>query len=123
MIRPREGVVVAGRYTLVRHLARGGMGSVWIARHRELEIDVTVKFMAAELIASPEARARFELEAKVAARLRSQHVVQVHDYGVEDDAPYIVMELLEGESLSSRLGASARISVPDTARILNQICK
>ena len=89
MITPEQGVVIAGRYTLVRPLARGGMGSVWIARHRDLEIDVTVKFMAPTLVASAEARTRFEREARVAARLNSQHVVQVLDYGVEDGNPYI----------------------------------
>src|SRR6185436_6077847 len=123
MITPGEGVIIAGRYTLVRPLARGGMGSVWIARHRELEIDVTVKFMAPMLVEALEARTRFEREAKVAARLRSQHVVQVLDYGVEDGTPYIVMELLKGESLSARIAREGRLPMPVAARIVVQICK
>ncbi|APR78295.1 Putative serine/threonine-protein kinase pknH [Minicystis rosea] len=123
MIVPQPGVVIAGRYTLVRPLARGGMGSVWIAHHRDLEVDVTVKFMAPSLVASPDARLRFEREAKGAARIRSQHVVQVHDYGVEDETPYIVMELLKGESLWTRLAREGRLPLPVTARLLVQICK
>src|SRR5262249_41842231 len=123
MITPRAGVVIAGRYALVRTLASGGMGSVWIAHHRELDVDVTVKFMAPSLVASPEACARFEREAKVAARLDSQHVVQVLDYGVEDETPYMVMELLKGESLSTRLSRVGRLPIPDMARLVVQICK
>lgn len=123
MITPGPGAVIARRYTLTRLLGRGGMGSVWLARHRDLEIDVAVKFMAPALVASPEARMRFEREAKVAAPLGSQHVVQIHDYGVEDDTPYIIMEVLKGESLSARLARQKRLSPPVAARLLVQICK
>jgi len=123
MLIPDHGVVVAGRYTLDRPLARGGMGSVWIAHHRELEIDVTVKFMAPALVDSAEMRTRFEREAKVAARLRSQHVVQVLDYGVGDGMPFIVMELLKGESLADRLARVGRLALPAASLLLGQICK
>ncbi len=123
MITPAVGVVVGGRYVLVRLLAKGGMGSVWIARHRELDVDVTVKFMMPTLIESAELCARFEREAKVAARLRSQHVVQVLDFGIDDGMPYIAMELLQGESLSDRLKREPRFALPKTAQILGQVCK
>jgi serine/threonine protein kinase len=123
VISPRQGVVVAGRYALVRQLARGGMGSVWLARHKELDIDVTVKFMAPTLIASSEARIRFEREAKIAARLHSQHVVHVLDYGVADGTPYFAMELLKGESLATRLTRDGRLTIPQTAKIVVQIAK
>ena len=68
------GQVVAGRYRLERALARGGMGSVWIARHLQLDIDVAVKFMTAEAATSANARVRFEREAKAAAKLKSAHI-------------------------------------------------
>src|SRR5262245_3265527 len=123
MIIAHEGVVIAGRYTLVRALARGGMGSVWVAHPREPDIDVTVKFMAPTLVEAIEARTRFEREAKVAARLRSQYVVQILDYGVEESTPYIVMELLTGESLSARLTREGRLSMPSAARLVVQIGK
>jgi serine/threonine-protein kinase len=71
MMTLAAGVVVGDRYVLVRPLAQGGMGSVWIARHRELDVDVTVKFMMPTLLKSVELRGRFEGQAKVAARLRS----------------------------------------------------
>ena len=99
------------------------MGSVWIARHLQLDIDVAVKFMTAEAAASPDARSRFEREAKAAARLKSAHIVQVLDYGVEDDVLHIVMELLVGEDLATRLDRVGRLSLPEVARILGQACK
>jgi len=123
MMMPEVGVVVGGRYVLIRLLAKGGMGSVWIARHRELDVDVTVKFMMPTLIESTELRARFEREAKVAARLRSQHVVQVLDFGIDDGMPYIAMELLQGENLGDRMKREPRIPLPDAAQILGQVCK
>lgn len=123
MLTPEPGVVVGARYVLVRPLAKGGMGSVWIARHRDLDVDVTVKFMAPSLVENADLRARFEREAKVAARLRSRHIVQVLDYGVDDDMPYIAMELLRGESLADRLAREGRLSVSITAHFLQQICK
>jgi len=123
MIKPEKGVLVAQRYELTRPLARGGMGSVWIERHRDLDVDVTIKFMGPSLIASADARMRFEREARVAARLDSQHVVHVQDYGVEDDTPYLVMELLKGESLAQRLARDGTLSLPAATPILHQMCK
>jgi eukaryotic-like serine/threonine-protein kinase len=117
------GVVIGSRYVLTRPLAKGGMGSVWIARHRELDVDVTVKFMMPTLVNSAELRGRFEREAKVAARLRSQYVVQVLDFGIDDEMPYIAMELLQGESLADRLKREPRLPLLVAARILTQICK
>lgn len=123
MMTPTAGVIVGNRYVLVRPLAKGGMGSVWIARHRELDVDVTVKFMAPQLVESAELRARFEREAKVAAKLRSQHVVQVLDFGIDDEMPYIAMELLQGENLADRLKREPRLSLPLALQILTQVCK
>ena len=123
MINPAKGVIVAQRYELSRPLARGGMGSVWIARHRDLDVDVTIKFMGPALVASSEARMRFEREARVAARLDSQHVVHVQDYGVEDETPYLVMELLKGDSLAGRLARDGTLSLAAATPLLLQMCK
>jgi eukaryotic-like serine/threonine-protein kinase len=115
--------VVGGKYALERPLASGGMGSVWVATHRELRIEVAIKFMAPSLAADASARERFEREARAAARLASQHVVQVLDYGVEDGRPYMVMELLRGEALSARLKREGRLPLATTARIAAQAAK
>src|SRR5690242_7315764 len=103
------GLVIAGRYRLERVLAKGGMGSVWVARHLLLDSDLAIKFMAPEYAASAEARARFEREAKASAQLRIPNVAQVYDYGVEDELPYLVMELLDGEDLNARLAREGRL--------------
>src|SRR5262249_20365667 len=115
-----QGAVIAGKYRLDRHLARGGMGSVWVARHLTLDVDVAVKLMAPEHAASAEARERFGREARASAQLRSPHVVQVYDFGAAgpDGGPpadpakgslFLVMELLEGEDLDHRLARLGRI--------------
>jgi serine/threonine protein kinase len=115
------GEVVAGKYRLDSLLARGGMGTVWCARHLALDVDVALKLMMPDIASSAEQRARFEREAKSAAQLKSPHVVQIHDYGVDGDVPYIVMELLEGEDLGVRLRRRKRFSPSEAAVILSQV--
>jgi serine/threonine-protein kinase len=119
----KAGSLVAGKYELVRELARGGMGSVWVAHHRQLDAEVAIKFMDTELAESAEARARFEREARAAAALRSPHVVQMLDYGVDEGVPFIVMELLVGEDLRMRLKRQRRLRLDEAAPILTQACK
>ena len=116
--------IVAGKYRLTRMLGRGGMGSVWEGIHATLGTRVAVKFIDAEHAESPEARRRFENEARAAATLRSKHVVEVYDHGLmEDGRPFIVMEFLEGEPLDKRLDRVERLPARDTARIISQICR
>src|SRR5262249_41488910 len=79
MTGPAAGRVIAGRYALEGLLKSGGMGSVWTARHVELDMQVAVKFIASELLASQSARTRFTREARAAALLRTPHVVQIFD--------------------------------------------
>ena len=99
------------------------MGSVWVARHVQLDIDVAVKFMTPEAAASANARMRFEREARAAAKLKSTHIVQILDYGVEDTTLYIAMDLLSGEDLASRLKRVQRLSLPWVSHILGQACR
>jgi eukaryotic-like serine/threonine-protein kinase len=123
VIAIQEGVVIAGKYRLERSLARGGMGAVWLGRHLELGTSVAVKFIDAVHAASESARSRFKREAKAAAQLNTPHVVKVYDYGVEDGTPYLVMELLEGEDLGTRLKRAGRLSLAATATLLTPVCK
>jgi len=117
------GALIGGKYRIERPLAKGGMGSVWVARHEQLGSTVALKFLDASFAASAAHRARFEREARAAANLKSPHVVHVGDYGFEGDAPYLVMELLEGEDLGQRLHRLGRMSVRDTAKVLVQVGK
>lgn len=120
---PVPDLVIAGKYCLEGQLATGGMGSVWVARHLDLDVPVAIKFMGPECASSEEGRIRFEREAKAAAFLQSPHVVNVQDYGVDDDLAYIVMELLVGEDLEDRLHRQGRLSLRETLNILTQAAK
>ncbi len=115
------GVTIGGKYQVEKPLARGGMGAVWVARHIKLGSPVAIKFLDAHLAAAPALVARFEREARSAANLDTPHVVHVHDYGVEDGTPYLVMELLRGEDLNARLHQRRRLSLPEAASILTQM--
>jgi serine/threonine-protein kinase len=100
------------------------MGSVWEGTHTTLGTQVAVKFIDAQYADSPEARNRFESEARAAARLRSKHVVEVYDHGVtEDGRPFIVMEYLRGEPLDTRLDRVGRLPAKETARMVMQVCR
>jgi serine/threonine-protein kinase len=119
----REGRIIASRYRLERPLARGGMGSVWVARHLQLDSILAIKFIEPELAKLAEARGRFEREAKVAAQLQGPNLVQIHDYGVDDDTPYMVMEYLQGEDLCARLNREKRLSLEAAADIVLQVAR
>jgi serine/threonine-protein kinase len=123
MSEPAVGRIVAGKYRLERMIARGGMGSVWGAHHLQLDMPVAVKFMDPALAAAADARARFEREAKAAAQLRTPHVVQIHDHGLDKTQPYIVMELLQGEDLGARLRRTPRLGMRETVTIFVQAAK
>src|SRR3954471_14894368 len=115
------GRVIAGRYRLVSQLGQGGMGSVWRADHITLSSPVAIKLIDPEIARRPEMLERFQREAQSSAALRSPHVVQILDYGVDDGVPYIAMELLEGESLASRLTRLGRLPYAETARFVSHI--
>ncbi len=126
------GDVLAGKFRLEREIGRGGMGSVWAARHVQLDMPVALMFIETENdhgppLDMPDARARFEREARAAGQIRSPHVVSIIDHGIDQaggrDRPYIAMELLEGEDLGERLRREGRISVAAAARILSQAAK
>ncbi|MEZ4311808.1 MAG: serine/threonine-protein kinase [Polyangiaceae bacterium] len=118
-----QGHLVANRYRLVRTLAQGGMGSLWVAHDTQLGRQVAVKVMVPAASALPELVARFEREAKAAAQLRSAHAVQVYEHGVDRGQPFIVMELLDGEDLAAVLRRERRLSLEQTARLLDSVCK
>jgi serine/threonine protein kinase len=113
-----SGELIAGKYRLLAPLARGAMGAIWRARHSLLECDVALKLMDERVASSNDARQRFWREARTAARLRGSHVVQLLDYGVDGETPYLVMELLEGESLRARLARLGKLSKRQTLRIV-----
>ncbi|MBI4956227.1 MAG: protein kinase [Myxococcales bacterium] len=121
----QAGRMVTTNVQLVRELGRGAMGSVWLADHLTLRTKVAVKFIAEQLATNDaDVLARFTAEATAAAQIKSPHVVQTFDAGIMDDGtPYIVMELLEGETLGARLDRVGRLAIRQVAQILAQVAR
>ncbi len=117
------GTILAGKYQLESRLGEGGMGTVYRAQHLALRAPVAVKVIDREVVEGDLAHSRFIREAQAAASLRSPHVVQILDYGMEGERPFMVMELLEGETLAERLDRLHRLSPVDTYRVVSHIAR
>ncbi len=99
------------------------MGSVWVAKHVELDVDVAVKLISWVQALKPVAVERFKREARAAAQIRSPHVVQILDYGVHEGVPYMAMELLSGQDLSEYLEAAGAVAPKRLLEILRPTVK
>jgi serine/threonine protein kinase len=115
------GHVLRGRYRLEVQLGAGGMGTIWRAQDLVLNAPVAVKVIDRTAVPDEETLERFMREAQSAANLRSPHVVQIFDHGLDGKVPYMAMELLEGENLAQRIKRQKRLSPKDTARVLSHI--
>jgi serine/threonine protein kinase len=121
-----EGVLVADKYRLIKPIGEGAMGHVWSAQHATLGHTVAVKFLHGSVATSAEPRARFEREARLAARLgeASRHITRVTDHGVTaEGTPFLVMELLSGEGLEVRLKRERRLPFALITKISAQLCR
>lgn len=118
------GTVLVGKYRVSREIGRGGMAAVYEAEHLALEKRVAIKVLAAELTASKVVSERFFREARAAASIKSPHIVDVYDTGrLEDGRPFIVMELLEGESLYDRMARVRLMEARDVVKIITDCAK
>ncbi len=114
----KSGQIIAGKYRLTRVIGRGGMGAVWLAHNMTLDIDVAIKLIRRDR-AAPEASARLLTEARAAARLGHPSIVRVFDFGQTSSGdPFIVMEMLHGESLAAVLARKRRLTVEVAVRSL-----
>jgi serine/threonine-protein kinase len=119
-----RGQVVGGKYRVDQLIGAGGMGTVWQGVHVTLGNKVAIKFIKPAYASHPDARKRFEIEARAAAKLRTKHAVQVHDFGVTDDQiPYLVMEYLEGQSLSEHLMAHGPMPGREVGIVIGQAAR
>ncbi|MDT0397214.1 serine/threonine-protein kinase [Streptomyces edwardsiae] len=122
------GEVVRGRYRLDRVLGRGAMGHVWQGVDVFLERPVAVKTVAADLLAVPDLRrtalARFEREAKAAARLDHANITTVYDAAVTEDVCCLVMQLVDGTTLDNVVDGAddGRLTVPAAVSVAAQLC-
>ncbi len=106
-----------GPYEILSPIGAGGMGEVYRARDSRLDRDVAVKVLPEHLAKDPDALARFEREAKAVAALSHPNILAIHDFGNEHGICFAVMELLEGETLRSRLKESGALSPRKVAEI------
>jgi serine/threonine protein kinase/class 3 adenylate cyclase len=116
---PARGL--GGRYALQQCFAEGGMAKVWRAFDTQLERPVAVKMLRAPHRQSDEVYAGFESEALAIARLQHPHVVQIHDFGVDEGEPFMVMELLEGEDLGARLERLGRLPLGAVGTLVHEL--
>lgn len=117
-----------GSYELVERIGEGGMGEVWLARHRLLARPAAIKLIRPDLLGSSERSrehiaARFEREARHTAALSSPHTVSIYDFGLaEDGSFYYVMELLDGETLDAHVRRFGPVEPARAVYLLRQVC-
>ena len=114
------GTVLEGKFRITREIGRGGMAAVYEAENIDIGKRVAVKILAAELITSRVVRERFIREARAASAVRSPHICDVYDSGMYEERPFLVMELLEGESLYDMLTRLRRLDAPTALTVAVQ---
>jgi serine/threonine-protein kinase len=119
----QPGQLFAGRYRVERLLAQGGFGAVFIAEQLATEMRVALKVLWPHVLGSQDAVEKFQLEARVAARVNSEYIVKVFDAGFDEATklPFLAMELLEGETLDQYVIARGPLSPADAYRYLAQV--
>lgn len=100
-----KGTTLAGKYSIIEPIGRGGMGIVYKAEDLRLKRTVALKFLPEEFLESPEARERFIREARATAALSHPHICAIHEINEEEAVPFIVMEFIDGQSLRQRIAA------------------
>jgi serine/threonine-protein kinase len=112
---------LAGEYSLVRELGRGGMGVVYLARDVQLDRDVAIKVLPTDLAHSDAARERFVREARTAAGLSHPHIVPIHRVGEAGGFVFFVMTYVEGETLGERLRTRGPLPPAEATRVLREV--
>jgi serine/threonine-protein kinase len=122
-MEPGLGVVLDGKYRIEHIVGAGGCGCVYAARHLGLDQLVAVKILRPDVMGHADVVKRFVREARVVARMRSEHITRVLDAAVlPDGPPYIVLELLEGEDLAARLKRGGALPLVEAVDHVLQAC-
>jgi tRNA A-37 threonylcarbamoyl transferase component Bud32 len=119
-MRPVEGTLLGSRYKLTSRIAVGGMGEVWKGVDSVLGREVAAKILKDEYLSESTFLARFRAEAQNMGRVSDPGIAGVYDYGDEQGSPYLVMEYVPGEPLSTIIERSAPLSETDTLSIVSQ---
>lgn len=115
------GTVLAGRYEIDRLIGEGGMGEVYLARHKTIDKLLAVKILAPERARKPRTVSRFLQEAKAASKIRHENIVDITDFGEFDGLAFFVMEYLDGEDLSAIVKREGRLSWKRARAITMQV--
>jgi serine/threonine-protein kinase len=119
-----EGKLIAEQYRLLQRIGRGTMGEVWLAHDERGNRQVAIKLITDRAGENSEVRARFLREARLCAQLSSAHIVEVFDQGVTAEGiPFLVMEHLVGRTLRDRLNEEGSLSLQETVRIVEGVCR
>jgi serine/threonine protein kinase len=113
--------VIADRYELIEQIGTGGMATVWKARDTLLGRPVAIKRLLPHLATDPDSAERFKREAQAAASLNHPGIVTVFDTGEDDDGPYIILELVEGDTLAAKLAETAPLAPAAVVDIVSQV--
>ncbi|MDP6579690.1 MAG: serine/threonine-protein kinase [Vicinamibacterales bacterium] len=110
------------RYQILERVGEGGMGVVYRARDPVLDRDVAIKSMQVDFGVDEDARARFQQEARAAARLQHPNIVTIYEFGEKDDSPYLIMEFLGGDDLEGLMKSDQALSLIGKLDIVTQLC-
>lgn len=119
-MKPEAGKALGNRYRLVRQIAVGGMGEVWVARDESLAREIAIKVLKQEFVGNPDFLNRFRTEARNSASLSHANIAQLYDYGEQDGSAYLVMELVSGEPMSDLLEREITVPLDRLLSILAQ---
>ncbi|MGV9697082.1 serine/threonine-protein kinase [Streptomyces sp. NPDC003470] len=117
-----RGKLIADRYELIGRLGRGGMGEVWAARDRVLHREVALKLLNFDGMAQADLPRRFEREAVAAAQIVHPNVAALYDRGIHDDVLFLVMEKVDGQTLTARLQAESPFPLTRVVAIASSVC-
>jgi serine/threonine protein kinase len=123
LVTDSANLSMVGEYDLLEKIADGGMGTVYKARQRSSGQLVAVKIVPPHMAANPVLLKRFEQEFRASSILDHPNIVKALDFGIEGSFPYLVMELVEGESLGQRLDREKRLPEPEAIRIIGQVAQ
>jgi tetratricopeptide (TPR) repeat protein/predicted Ser/Thr protein kinase len=123
LVQLAPGTSIGSRYEIVRLLGQGGMGAVYQAHDKELERQVAIKVIRADMASNPEILRRFKQELILARQITHKNVIRIFDLGQADGIKFITMEYIEGENLQVVLRGKKKLEPAEAANILAQVCR
>ncbi|PZM79107.1 MAG: hypothetical protein DKT66_21730 [Candidatus Melainabacteria bacterium] len=118
---PLVGTTLDDRYLIEGVIGRGGMGVVYRARQQNMDKDMAIKMLYSHKVSEPEAIKRFHREAKTVTAVRHHHIINLYDFGMYQNQPYLVMDYLEGKSLKDILKEEGALSFERAGRVFTQV--